>query len=76
MGTVYQLVRSGAVWSESVVYRFPVAGIVLPAGELRIDESGNLYGVADGGIFELTPHKKRHLDRADAIRLHRWQGWL
>jgi uncharacterized repeat protein (TIGR03803 family) len=62
-GAVYKLTRSGAGWTESVLYNFqgeddganPVGGVVL-------DRAGNLYGTTfDGGVngggtvYEMSP---------------------
>ena len=62
-GGVFQLTRSGGVWTENILYNFlggsgdgasPISGLVQ-------DKAGNLYGATEGGfngpgsIFELTP---------------------
>jgi len=63
-GVVYELIRSGSIWSEKVIHDFtwsgddgcePVAGVIF-------DQAGNLYGVTAGGgvndlgvVFQLTP---------------------
>ncbi len=62
-GTVYELERSGSVWTETILYSFqdgtdggtPYAGLI-------IDKSGNLYGatvsggLGGGAVFELSPN--------------------
>jgi len=62
-GTVFKLTRhSDGSWAESTLYSFAggLAGAG-PQGGLIFDKSGNLFGVAGGGldagvVFELTPH--------------------
>jgi len=62
-GTVYQLKRSGSVWTETILYNFQDGndGGTPYAGLIR-DKSGNLYGATVSGgsgqggtVFELTP---------------------
>lgn len=62
-GTVYELVRSGNEWKETLLHAF-IGGDdgALPAGGLIFDMAGNLYGTTAGGgngaggtVFELTP---------------------
>lgn len=64
-GTVFELSRKGAVWSETILHSFQGTddGLVPYAG-LTYDRAGNLYGAAtDGGsagggtIFVLRPSK-------------------
>jgi uncharacterized repeat protein (TIGR03803 family) len=62
-GTIFQLVRSGATWEETILHNFADGddgGI--PYGGLIANKAGSLYGAAtEGGtggggtIFELTP---------------------
>jgi uncharacterized repeat protein (TIGR03803 family) len=62
-GTVFQLVPSGATWSENILQNFQDGDDgAVPYGGLIADKSGNFYGSAtEGGtggggtIFELTP---------------------
>jgi hypothetical protein len=51
VGTLYELVPSGAGWIESLIYTFSGGGDGSnPAGGLVSDQSGNLYGTTyDGG---------------------------
>jgi uncharacterized repeat protein (TIGR03803 family) len=63
LGTVYRLSQTNGVWKETVLHNF--AGGVdgsSPYGNLLLDSSGNLYGVASQGgannpgtVFEITP---------------------
>jgi len=62
-GVVYKL-SPGAKgkWTYSVLHRFNNIDGAVPAGNLTLDDKGNLYGgtvlggtTADGVIFELTP---------------------
>lgn len=46
-GTIFKLTRSGAAWTETVVYNFSAGN---PSGDLIRDSAGNLYGTTtDGG---------------------------
>ncbi len=64
-GTVFELVRKGDGWAESVIYSFTGAlDGGQPVGGLIVDSAGNLYGTtANGGdslcecgvVFELSP---------------------
>lgn len=63
-GTVYELARSGNMWTENVLYSLagPPNDGWEPVGGLIFDMVGNLYGTAvqggtngDGIAFELTP---------------------
>ncbi|HXM62083.1 MAG TPA: choice-of-anchor tandem repeat GloVer-containing protein [Terriglobales bacterium] len=68
-GTVFKLKRtSGGKWQETMLYGFPNVSLgAYPWGDLVLDKSGNLYGVANGGntcgsyfcgeVFKLTPQK-------------------
>jgi len=60
-GTVYKLSpNSGGGWTEQVLFSFAHTPLgINPNGGLIFDQSGNLYGVAGGGlncgvVFELT----------------------
>lgn len=62
-GNVFRLIRSGAGWSENVVYSF-LGGVNgwAPQGGVVLDNSGNLYGGTTSGgshgggvAYELTP---------------------
>ena len=62
-GNVFRLIRSGAGWSENVVYSF-LGGVngAAPQGGVVLDNSGNLYGGTTSGgshgggvAYELTP---------------------
>jgi uncharacterized repeat protein (TIGR03803 family) len=62
-GVVYKLAPgSNGKWTYTVLHRFSGADGAVPAGNLTLDDKGNLYGgtVLGGGtnngvIFELTP---------------------
>lgn len=60
-GIVFQLVPSGAGWTENVLHSFSGFDGYAPYGGLIFDHAGNLYGttaygaVGDGTVFELTP---------------------
>jgi uncharacterized repeat protein (TIGR03803 family) len=61
-GTVFRLTLAQGVWKETVLHNFANgADGQGPYGGLTLDSSGNLYGVASGGInnqglvFEITP---------------------
>lgn len=61
-GSVYELTRNGAGWSESILYAFPGGNDGgVPADGVVSDGHGNLYGAASGGaggsgvIYELSP---------------------
>lgn len=62
-GIIFQLVPPGAPggsWTENVIYSFHGPDGNGPTGNLTLDESGNLYGAANGGeccgiIFQLAP---------------------
>ncbi len=62
-GTVFELSPSGATWTESILYDFPLdnLGGTSNPGALIMDRFGNLYGTTsdagenDGSLFELTP---------------------
>ena len=62
-GTIFQLTRSGAAWTETIVHNFDDGDDgAVPYGGLIADKLGNLYGAAtEGGsggggtIYELSP---------------------
>ena len=62
-GVVYKLAPgSNGKWTYTVLHRFSGIDGAIPAGNLTLDDQGNLYGgtvlggpVNDGVIFELTP---------------------
>ncbi len=61
-GTVYQLMPSNGGWLENVLVYFDGTNGAYPYGNLIIDASGNLYGVANGGqngyesvVYKLAP---------------------
>lgn len=62
-GVVYKLTpQSSGLWQESILYAFEGAGDGFnPHTGLTLDNSGNLYGVAQGGsdgngvVFKITP---------------------
>jgi len=62
-GVIYKLAPAGNdKWKYSVLHRFGRVGDgCIPAGNLAIDQKGNLYGgtvlggIGDGVVFELTP---------------------
>jgi len=69
-GTVFKFTPSGGgKWKQTLLYDFPnCANGCYPDGTLALDQAGNLYGAADGGvadcggytcgvIFKLTPQK-------------------
>jgi uncharacterized repeat protein (TIGR03803 family) len=61
-GTVFKLTKSGGSWTYTLLYNFP-GGLhgLNPMGQVILDSSGNVYGVAEGGqfgdgvVFEITP---------------------
>ncbi len=60
-GTVFTLARSGAGWTESIVFQFPGgSGGALPLSGVARDTAGNLYGTTGVGdvapvAYRLTP---------------------
>lgn len=62
-GTIYELMRSGNDWTETVLHSALGNGDgVLPVNGVVFDTSGNLYGVFEGGgptgrgaVYELSP---------------------
>ncbi len=56
-GTVYELIPEGnGGWHARIIYDFSGnESMYGPRAGLAQDGSGNLYGTADGGIFELSP---------------------
>ena len=51
-GTVFKLTRSSNGWSESVLYQFSdTSG---SPGGVILDNSGNLYGIDSGDVFQLV----------------------
>jgi uncharacterized repeat protein (TIGR03803 family) len=60
-GTVFQLMRSGGSWKETVLHRFTGSDGAYPVDSLILDDAGNLYGTTvfggrfnDGTVFQLT----------------------
>ena len=53
-GVLYELSPSNGGWTESIPYYFQGTNGGDPTGTLAMDPSGNLYGVADPYIFELS----------------------
>jgi uncharacterized repeat protein (TIGR03803 family) len=52
--------NTGNGWCETVIYSFCSVGAgcadgAYPSGNLVRDSSGNLYGIASNGVFELSP---------------------
>jgi uncharacterized repeat protein (TIGR03803 family) len=61
-GLVYKLAPANGKWTYTVLHRFSGADGAVPAGNLTLDDKGNLYGgtvlgggTGNGVIFELTP---------------------
>ena len=61
-GVLYELVRSGSAWTEKPLFLFNKSVGGQPVGELILDSSGNLYGIAstdgpsgEGVVFAFTP---------------------
>ncbi len=62
-GLVYELIESGGVWKETILYTFTGGSDgANPFGPLVMDAAGNLYGTAGSGgtqyfgvVFELSP---------------------
>jgi len=65
-GTIFKLAQVEGKWKETRLYGFPSLSLGgYPWGNLVFDQSGNLYGVANGGnvcgayfcgeVFKLTP---------------------
>jgi uncharacterized repeat protein (TIGR03803 family) len=59
-GVVFELSRTGGIWTETVLFNFPGGQHnSSPANGLIKDRAGNLYGTCGGGkgggVFELTP---------------------
>jgi len=51
-GTVFELTPSQDGWAESILYSFK--GIYGPQDGIILDDSGRLYGTAQGHVFRLT----------------------
>ena len=50
LGSVFELTKSGGVWSETVLYAFTGGSDGYgPIGQVILDKSGALYGTASGG---------------------------
>ncbi len=61
-GSVFELVQSGGVWSETIVHSFAGGDGYLPLAAVIEDPAGNLYGTTfEGGaydagtVFEISP---------------------
>jgi uncharacterized repeat protein (TIGR03803 family) len=67
-GSIYELSRSGHLWTWTLLYNFQgFSGGINPAGSPIVDGNGNIYGVTDQGgsgctrnagcgtVFEFTP---------------------
>lgn len=63
-GTVYELIPSGNVWTQTVLWAFSYPNGDQPHGPLVFDASGNIYGTARfdnanncgcGVVYELSP---------------------
>lgn len=61
-GVVFKLTRSGAAWTESVLYHFQESDGQTPFSGVIFDSAGNLYGTlvyggtnGEGVVYELTP---------------------
>jgi uncharacterized repeat protein (TIGR03803 family) len=62
-GVVYELTRSGSVWTEKVIYSFTgTSDGSVPHGGVIRDKAGNLYGVTYAGgaynggvVYEISP---------------------
>jgi uncharacterized repeat protein (TIGR03803 family) len=61
LGTVFQMKKSGNIWTEAPIYSFTGLDGIVPPGGVILDGNGNLYGTTGGGgahnlgtIFELT----------------------
>jgi uncharacterized repeat protein (TIGR03803 family) len=54
-GTVFELSPSGGAWTEQTIYNFaPKTNDGF--GGLTLDASGNIFGVTDTTVFELSPN--------------------
>ena len=59
-GTVFELRKSNGIWSESVLYAFAGASDGLYPGDIAVDHSSHVFGVAGGGangagvVYELS----------------------
>jgi uncharacterized repeat protein (TIGR03803 family) len=53
VGVVFELTLSGGIWTENVLHSFsgPPSDGWEPTSAVIFDQSGNLYGVANGGAF-------------------------
>jgi uncharacterized repeat protein (TIGR03803 family) len=52
-GSVFELVSTSGVYSESLLFSFPPTDGARPVGNLVADSAGNLYGTtANGGIYD------------------------
>jgi len=68
-GTVYELIPQGNRWTESLLHSFTGSDGEVPRGNLILDSSGSLYGVTQGGAFELTPsHDGWNITRQYVLR--------
>lgn len=54
-GTVFELSKSGGVWTEQVIYAAGASKYGMTAG-LTMDAAGNIFGVSYSTIFELSPN--------------------
>jgi uncharacterized repeat protein (TIGR03803 family) len=58
-GFAYELTpQTNGGWKEKVLFNFDSSDGAAPTSNLLIDSSGNLYGSAEGVVFELSPGKK------------------
>jgi uncharacterized repeat protein (TIGR03803 family) len=54
-GTVFELSRSGSVWTNKVLYNFTTSDGGFPVGGVVFDSKGNLYGLTQSKAYELSP---------------------
>jgi uncharacterized repeat protein (TIGR03803 family) len=55
LGTVFELTKRDGKWAEKMLHSFNGRDGEHPYASLVFDGSGNLYGVTEDTIFELTP---------------------
>jgi len=54
-GTVFELSRSGSIWTKTVLYSFTSSDGGFPVGGLVFDSAGNLFGLTQSKAYELSP---------------------
>ncbi len=55
-GTVFELSRSGDVWTEKIIYAIPSDDSIGMYAGLAMDAAGNMFGTSGATVFELSPN--------------------